>query len=107
MRCILSASPALSSLSSSRPSASTDESSSRSRALTAELVRDADYIFCMTHSHVDAVTLLYPLAAEKTFLLREFEDLPFADIATIVGCPLNTVKSRMRYALEGKAATCR
>ena len=28
----------------------------------------------MTHSHVDTVFLLYPQAAEKTFLLREFDD---------------------------------
>jgi RpiB/LacA/LacB family sugar-phosphate isomerase len=28
----------------------------------------------MTHSHVDAIALLYPPAAEKTFLLREFDD---------------------------------
>ena len=42
--------------------------------LTADLVRQADYIFGMTHSHVDAIALLYPPAAEKTFLLREFDD---------------------------------
>ncbi|MDX1950694.1 MAG: ribose 5-phosphate isomerase B [Verrucomicrobiota bacterium] len=46
----------------------------RSRMLTAELVQQADYIFGMTHGHVDAVTLLYPQAAEKTFLLREFDE---------------------------------
>ena len=46
----------------------------RSRALTAELVRSADYIFGMTHSHVDTVALLYPSAAEKTFVLREFDE---------------------------------
>jgi len=51
-----------------------DISSQRSRMLTADLVRQADYIFGMTHSHVDAVSVLYPLAAEKTFLLREFDD---------------------------------
>ena len=28
----------------------------------------------MTHGHVDAVLLLYPQAAEKTFLLREFDE---------------------------------
>jgi glycine hydroxymethyltransferase len=42
--------------------------------LTADLVRQADYIFGMTHSHVDTMALLYPPAAEKTFLLREFDD---------------------------------
>jgi RNA polymerase sigma-70 factor (ECF subfamily) len=36
----------------------------------------------------------------EVFLMREFLDMPFRDIATIVGCPENTVKSRMRYALE-------
>ena len=51
-----------------------DISSQRSRMLTGELVRAADYIFGMTHSHVDTIALLYPSAAEKTFLLREFDD---------------------------------
>jgi glycine hydroxymethyltransferase len=51
-----------------------DISSLRSQPLTAELVNRADFIFCMTRSHVDAVILLYPQAAEKTFLVREFDD---------------------------------
>ncbi|HHY86323.1 MAG TPA: ribose 5-phosphate isomerase B [Verrucomicrobia bacterium] len=51
-----------------------DISNQRSQMLTPELVQQADYIFGMTHSHVDTVTLLYPQAAEKTFLLREFDD---------------------------------
>ena len=46
----------------------------RSRMLTAELVQQADYIFGMTHSHLDTVAMLYPQAAEKTFLLREFDE---------------------------------
>lgn len=51
-----------------------DISRHRSRHLTADVVQQADYIFGMTHSHVDAITLLYPQAAEKTFLLREFDE---------------------------------
>src|SRR5688572_23238782 len=51
-----------------------DISKQRSRMLTADLVSQADYIFGMTHSHVDAIMLLYPQAAEKTFLLREFDE---------------------------------
>jgi protein-tyrosine-phosphatase len=51
-----------------------DISNQRSRALTPELVEQADFIFGMTHSHVDTVMLLYPHAAEKTFLLREFDE---------------------------------
>jgi RpiB/LacA/LacB family sugar-phosphate isomerase len=42
--------------------------------LAPELVRQADYIFGMTHSHIDTVMMLFPNAAEKTFLLREFDE---------------------------------
>ena len=46
----------------------------RSRMLTAQMVQAADYIFGMTRGHVEAITLLYPQAVEKTFVLREFDD---------------------------------
>jgi len=36
----------------------------------------------------------------EVFVLRQFEGLPFADIAELQGCPENTAKTRMRYALE-------
>lgn len=36
----------------------------------------------------------------EVFLMREFLDMPFKQIAQVVGIPENTVKSRMRYALE-------
>ena len=65
-----------------------DISGQRSRALTANLLREADYIFGMTHSHVDTIGLLYPAAAEKTFLLREFDESldPFEkDISDPIG----------------------
>ncbi|MEI8044282.1 MAG: ribose 5-phosphate isomerase B [Verrucomicrobiota bacterium] len=60
----------------------------RSRMLTPELVRQADYIFGMTHNHVETVMVLYPQAAEKTFLLREFDetlDLFEKDISDPIG----------------------
>ncbi len=65
-----------------------DIAGQRSRMLTPSLVAQADYIFGMTHSHVDTVMLLYPQAAEKTFLLREFDDTldPFEkDISDPIG----------------------
>jgi RpiB/LacA/LacB family sugar-phosphate isomerase len=67
-----------------------DISGQRSRALTAELVRSADLILGMTHSHTDTVALLYPKAAEKTFLLREFDETlePYEkDISDPIGSP--------------------
>src|SRR6266404_4212209 len=51
-----------------------DISGQRSRMITPDLVQQADYIFGMTHSHIDTVMLLYPHAAEKTFMLREFDE---------------------------------
>jgi RNA polymerase sigma-70 factor, ECF subfamily len=36
----------------------------------------------------------------EIFVLRQFQDLSFKEIAEIVGIPENTAKSRMRYALE-------
>lgn len=36
----------------------------------------------------------------EVFLMREKMGLPFKEIAEIVGCPENTVKTRMRHALE-------
>lgn len=41
-----------------------------------------------------------PAEQREVFLLREVGNVPFKDIAVIVGVPENTVKSRMRYALE-------
>ncbi len=60
----------------------------RSQQLTGEMVESADFIFGMTHNHIDTVMLLYPHAAEKTFLLREFDDTldPFEkDISDPIG----------------------
>jgi RpiB/LacA/LacB family sugar-phosphate isomerase len=67
-----------------------DISHQRSRALTTEMVRSADLILGMTHSHTDTVNLLYPAAAEKTFLLREFDETlePYEkDISDPIGSP--------------------
>lgn len=41
-----------------------------------------------------------PAEQREVFLMREYSNLQFKEIADIVGAPENTVKSRMRYALE-------
>ena len=41
-----------------------------------------------------------PEDQREVFLLRQLGGVPFAEIARITGTPENTVKSRMRYALE-------
>ena len=45
-----------------------------SQALRVPLVESADFIFTMTRQQQDTIQTLYPMASEKTFLLREFED---------------------------------
>jgi RNA polymerase sigma-70 factor, ECF subfamily len=57
-------------------------------------------------SIVKAVDSL-PDDQREVFLLREVANLPFRDIAEITGVGENTVKSRMRYALDRlKDALC-
>ena len=48
---------------------------------------------------VNAVSAL-PDDQREVFLLREIANLPFREIAEITDTPENTVKSRMRYALD-------
>ena len=50
-----------------------DISRIRSQPLTEELVEKATHIFVMTRGHLDAICMYFPEAAEKTFLLREFD----------------------------------
>jgi RNA polymerase sigma-70 factor (ECF subfamily) len=52
------------------------------------------------HGKLHAAIEKLPEEQREIFLMREFLDMPFKDIADVVGCPENTVKSRMRYALE-------
>jgi len=45
--------------------------------------------------------LALPAEQREVFILREQAGVPFKEIAELVGVNENTVKSRMRYALEG------
>jgi RNA polymerase sigma-70 factor (ECF subfamily) len=42
-----------------------------------------------------------PEEQREVFILREYNGIAFKEIAVVTGVPENTVKSRMRYALEG------
>jgi glycine hydroxymethyltransferase len=46
----------------------------RSQPLTATLVDRATHIFAMTGAHLETIQMLFPHGAEKSFLLREFEE---------------------------------
>jgi glycine hydroxymethyltransferase len=51
-----------------------DISKKRSQPLTEDLVDEATHIFVMTRGHMEAIQTYFPEAADKTFLLREFDD---------------------------------
>ena len=49
---------------------------------------------------IDRAVAELPDDQREVFLMREVMELPFAEIASVVGVSEPTVKSRMRYALE-------
>jgi RNA polymerase sigma-70 factor (ECF subfamily) len=49
---------------------------------------------------IDRAIAALPADQREVFLMREVMELPFAEIAVVVGVSEPTVKSRMRYALE-------
>jgi glycine hydroxymethyltransferase len=51
-----------------------DISGLRSQPLTASLIDRATHIFAMTGAHLETIHMLFPHGAEKSFLLREFEE---------------------------------
>jgi RNA polymerase sigma-70 factor (ECF subfamily) len=51
-------------------------------------------------AHIQSAVEELPEDQREVFLLREVGNIPFREIATMIGVPENTVKSRMRYALE-------
>jgi RpiB/LacA/LacB family sugar-phosphate isomerase len=84
-----------------------DISGQRSRLLTTEMVQQADFIFGMTHSHVDTTLLLYPQVADKIFLLREFDETlePFEkDIGDPIGGPYEVYVSCRDQIEQGIAS---
>ena len=51
-----------------------DISGLRSQPLTGALIDRATHIFAMTGAHLETIHMLFPQGAEKSFLLREFEE---------------------------------
>jgi RNA polymerase sigma-70 factor (ECF subfamily) len=51
-------------------------------------------------NRIERAVQALPDEQREVFLLRQLQGLAFDEIAAVVGAPANTVKSRMRYALE-------
>jgi RNA polymerase sigma-70 factor, ECF subfamily len=65
-----------------------------------EIASDRQTVNKELHLKMEAALSRLSEEQREVFLMREFLDMPFKDIAQVVGVPENTVKSRMRYALE-------
>ncbi len=79
-----------------------DISGHRSQPLTGQLVQDADLIFTMTRGHLDALEAYFPEAADKAFLVREFDPAAHAgdlDVPDPIG-QSRAVYFRCRDALK-------
>ena len=65
-----------------------------SQSLRTPLIAEADLIFTMTRQQQDTIQTLYPMAAEKTFLLREFEadEAVNKDVADPIGQSLEVYR---------------
>ena len=85
-----------------------DISATRSKPLTERMVQEATWIIAMTRSHLDSIFYQYPEAAEKTYLLREFEPGAASfDIADPIGLGIeayeearDTIKNSLPGLLE-------
>jgi|SRR5450432_1037050 len=84
------------------PTRADDEASETLYDRMADDARDAEGQASdgQVRARVDEAVAALPPDQREVFLLREVMDMPFAEIATVVGAPEPTVKSRMRYALE-------
>ena len=66
----------------------------------AETAKDpyAFYVSKVEHEEVREAIQQLPADFREIILLREFEELSYQEIATILGCPAGTVMSRLARA---------
>jgi RNA polymerase sigma-70 factor (ECF subfamily) len=70
------------------------------RIAAAEPGADAQVAGRQAAGRIDSAIAALPADQREVFLMREVMEMPFAEIAAVVGVPEPTIKSRMRYALE-------
>jgi len=58
----------------------------------------ADYISQIEREQVRAAIQQLPLEFREIIILREYEELSYQEIATLLGCPIGTVMSRLARA---------
>jgi glycine hydroxymethyltransferase len=82
-----------------------DISQHRSKPISEKVVEESDWIIAMTRSHLDSIIYLFPRAAEKVYLLREFEPgATSLDVADPIGMGLEAYRAAreiIRHGLPG------
>jgi RNA polymerase sigma-70 factor (ECF subfamily) len=78
-----------------------DDASPRSERVAGESASPDRAAYAATlRPKLEAALAALPDEQREVFVLREYAGIPFKEIADVTGVPENTVKSRMRYALE-------
>lgn len=70
------------------------------RTAAAELGADRRTIAHDLSARITVAVEELPEEQKEVFLMRQVQGMAFKEIADVIGVPENTVKSRMRYALE-------
>ena len=79
-----------------------DISHHRSKPLSEKVIDEADWIVAMTRSHLDSIIYLFPRAAEKVYLLREFEPgATSLDVADPIGMGLEAYRAAREIIRNG------
>lgn len=79
-----------------------DEGATHQDALVDENARSAsvDHDRLIFRDRLDQALANLPEDQREVFILREISGLKFREIADMLDCPVPTIKSRMRYALQ-------
>ena len=79
-----------------------DISQHRSKPLSEKVIDEADWIVAMTRSHLDSIIYLFPRAAEKVYLLREFEPgATSLDVGDPIGMGLEAYRAAREIIRNG------
>jgi protein-tyrosine-phosphatase len=78
-----------------------DLSAHRSRMLSAALLEQAQYIFCMTQSHYDSLLQAFPQAEKKAYLLADTDiSDPFGGSLEIYRATCAQIEQAVKQIIE-------
>jgi RNA polymerase sigma-70 factor (ECF subfamily) len=63
----------------------------------ADSTEDTDFVF-LDATALESVLMAIPPPQREVLMLRYRDDLSYAEIAIVVGCPIGTVRTRLHHA---------